>query len=403
MAADRRLAPMPARPSPHVDATLLASADELSAADWHELAGGDPFVSRAFLGAAEASGAAAPALAWRAMHLALRDAPGRICGLLPLYLRQHSFGDFSRDWNWEAAWRSAGLTYYPKLVSGVPYTPSPGPRLLARADAAAAIRPALVAAAIELVGECRASSWQCLFVDEADRQLLENAGLLLRRGVQFHWHNRGDRAYRDFADFLDGFAADKRKKIKRERRAVSDAGVCIETRHGDEIDASLWRALHRHYRDTFARYGNHPAFPLDFFRRVGDELGRRMVVFIARRDGEPVASAICYRSDSTLFGRHWGSDIDCPGLHFELSYYQGIEYAIANGLARFEAGAQGEHKLARGFAPTPTWSAFWIADARLRETLANFIRREDGAVQDYEAEMARHLPYKATAGDAGAV
>jgi predicted N-acyltransferase len=380
-------------------ATLLASACDLSTDDWQTLAtGGDPFVSRAFLGAAEASGAAGKSLAWQAMHLALRDDDGRLCGLLPLYLRQHSFGDFARDWNWAPAWQSAGLAYYPKLVSGVPYTPSPGPRLLARADAGPAPGSALIAAAIELVGELGASSWQCLFVDETDRQLLDAAGLLLRRGVQFHWRNRG---YRDFADFLDGFAADKRKKIKRERRAVADAGLRIETRHGDEIDAPLWRALHRHYRDTFARYGNHPAFPLDFFRRVGDELGRRMVVFIARRDGEPVASAICYRSDSTLYGRHWGSDIDCPGLHFELSYYQGIEYAIANGLSRFEAGAQGEHKLARGFEPTPTWSAFWVADPRLRDTLANFIRREDGAVQDYEAEMAQHLPYKtaATASD----
>ena len=376
---------------PHA-AVLLGSARDLPTGEWEQLdTGGDPFISRAFLGSAEESGAAGPNLAWQPMHLLLRESDGRPAGLLPLYLRQHSFGDFSHDWNWAAAWQRAGLDYYPKLVSGVPFTPSTGPRLLARPDAGPGLRTALIRAAIDLAAEYGASSWQCLFVQEADRLLLESAGLLLRRGVQFHWLNRD---YRDFTDFLGSFAADKRKKIKRERRAVAEAGMAIETRHGDEIDAPLWRALHRHYRDTFRRHGNHPAFPLAFFRRAGEELGRRMVVFIARKDGEPVASAICYRSDTTLFGRHWGSDVHCPGLHFELSYYQGIEYAINKGLSRFEAGAQGEHKLARGFEPTPTWSAFWIADPRMRDTLAAFLRREDGAMQDYEAEMARHLPYK---------
>ncbi|MBK1679099.1 GNAT family N-acetyltransferase [Rhodocyclus tenuis] len=370
---------------------LLAAAGDLPDEEWQQLAtGGDPFSSREFLAAAEETGAASPALAWQPLHLSLRERDGHLAGLLPLYLRQHSFGDFSRDWNWPPAWQRAGLDYYPKLVSGIPFTPSPGPRLLARGDAPAALRPALIRAAIEVAAECHASSWQCLFVNEAERTLLADAGLLLRRGVQFHWINRG---YSDFADFLASFSAEKRKKIRREQRAVAEAGLRIETRHGDEIDATLWQALHRHYRDTFMRYGNHPAFPLDFFQRVGRELGRRMVVFIAWRDEQPVASAICYRSDRVLYGRHWGSDIECPGLHFELSYYQGIDYAIAKGLSRFEAGAQGEHKLARGFEPSATWSAFWIADPRMRNALADFIRREDDTVQDYAAEMARHLPY----------
>lgn len=374
---------------------LLDSARELSDDDWQRLGtGGDPFISRAFLGAAEETGAAGAALAWQALHVALRDDAGRLAGLLPLYLREHSFGDFSRDWNWAPAWRQAGREYYPKLVSGVPYTPSPGPRLLACADADASTALALIDAALRLVEELRASSWQCLFVREPDRQQLEAAGLLMRRGVQFHWLNRG---YRDFADFLQGFNAEKRKKLKRERRAVAEAGLRIEVRHGDEIDAPLWRALYRHYRDTFQRYGNHPAFKLEFFQRVGAELGRRMVVFVAWREAQPVASAILYRDAAALYGRHWGTDIACPGLHFELCYYQGIEYAIRHGLQRFEPGAQGEHKLARGFEPVTTWSAFWIADARMRDIVENFLRREDGAMQDYQAEMAQHLPYKAPA------
>ena len=373
---------------------ILHSACDLPESDWLRLAtGNDPFVSRAFLGAAEQTGAAGEALAWHPMHVALRDAAGRIAGLLPLYLRQHSFGDFSRDWNWAPAWQQAGRAYYPKLVSGVPYTPSPGPRLLACDGADAATAAALIEAALALAAELGASSWQCLFVREPDRLLLEAAGLLLRRGVQFHWRNRG---YRDFADFLQGFTAEKRKKLKRERRAAAEAGLRIDVLHGDEIDAPLWQTLHRHYRDTFLRYGNHPAFSLEFFRRAGAGLGRRMVVFVARQGERPVASAICYRDDAALYGRHWGTDIDCPGLHFELCYYQGIAYAIAHGLQRFEPGAQGEHKLARGFEPVPTWSAYWIADPRMRDVVASHLRREDGAMQDYQAEMARHLPFKAT-------
>lgn len=375
--------------------TLLAGAGALTESDWQQLAtGGDPFISRAFLGTAEETGAAGEALAWRAMHLALRDAAGRLAGLLPLYLREHSFGDFSRDWNWAPAWRQAGRDYYPKLVTGVPYTPSPGPRLLAGEGADASVADELIHAALGLAGELRASSWQCLFVRDDDRRRLEAAGLLMRRGVQFHWLNRG---YRDFADFLQGFNAQKRKKLKRERRGVAEAGLRIEARHGDEIDATLWHAIFRHYRDTFMRHGNHPAFGLDFFQRIGAGLGRRMVVFVAWRDAQPVASAICYRDDAALYGRHWGTDIDCPGLHFELCYHQGIEYAIRHGLQRFEPGAQGEHKLARGFEPVTTWSAFWIADARMRGIVENYLRREDFAMQDYQAEMAQHLPYKSAA------
>jgi len=371
---------------------LLKNAEDLPLADWRSLqTDDDPFISREFLGAAEQTGAAGEALGWRPMHLALRMDDHRLAGLLPMYFRGHSFGDFSHDWSWAAAWQQAGHKYYPKLVTGVPFTPSPGPRLLTGTAADASVAPALVEAALNLAVEMKVSSWQCLFVRDADRALLESAGLLFRRGVQFHWLNRD---YRDFTDYLDTFTADKRYKLKRERRAVSDAGLRIEVRHGGEIDVPLWSAVHRHYRDTFARYNNHPAFSLEFFRRVGESLQRRLLVFIAWQGDRPVASAIAYRNCNTLFGRHWGTDIDCPGLHFELCYYSGIEYAIAEGLNRFEPGAQGEHKLARGFEPVSTWSAFWIADGRMREMLAKYLVREGDSIQDYQAELARHLPYK---------
>jgi len=375
-----------------MEITLHDSANDIAESDWARLDhADDPFASRAFLGTAEKVGASGTALGWQAQHLALREG-NRLSGLLPLYLRSHSFGDFSRDWNWASAWQRAGLDYYPKLVSGIPYTPSPGPRLLVRRGIEReTVATALVEAALEFTRQSGASSWQCLFVEEADRALLASAGLLLRRGVQFHWFNR---AYRDFDDFLAAFTADKRKKLKRERRAVAESGLRLETRHGDEIDAGLWHVIHLQYRDTFVRYGNHPAFPVEFFIEAGALLARRMVVFIAFRDETPVASAICYRDGQTLHGRHWGTSIDMPGLHFELCYYQGIGYCIRHGLKTFEPGAQGEHKLARGFEPMPTWSAFWIAHPGMRRAVADFIAREDSAMQDYEAETAAHLPFK---------
>ena len=389
---------------------FLDSADALSATEWQALAtGGDPFASRAFLGTFDqvgcrddvASGQIAvggqathPALIWHPQHLLLHDNQHRPAALLPMYLRRHSFGDFSRDWGWADAWHQAGRSYYPKLVSGIPYTPSPGPRLLVRKDLAhRALAEQLSAAAITAVKELGVSSWQCLFVEQGDRAVLAEHGCLLRRGVQFHWNNAG---YRDFNDFLDGFTSDKRKKLKRERRAVAESGLRLETRHGNELDVALWRRIHSQYQETFSRYGNHPALSLEFFASVGALLGRQLVVFLAwQGDDELVASAICYRDDTTLYGRHWGCARQVPGLHFELCYYQGIDYCLEQGLQGFEPGAQGEHKLARGFEPTDTWSAFWIADPNLRRAVASYLEREDAAMQDYAAESATHLPFKA--------
>lgn len=377
-------------PNSSFERVRLAGACELAESDWQRLAPeGDPFVSRAFLGAAEACVTERGPSGWQPMHIALRDGEGSIAGLLPLYARHHWYGDFAVDYGWDQAWQQAGQSYFPKLVTAVPFTPSPGPRLLAGEDDA--VRAELIAAAIDATAAIGASNWQCLFVREIDRAALAAAGLLVRRGVQFHWFNRG---YRDFADFLTGLTAEKRKKLKRERRAVADAGLRVEARHGDEIDDALWLAIHRHYRSTFDRLGGVASFSPEFFRSVGAALGRRMVVFCAFQGERPVASAICYRDDLALYGRHWGTDIDCPGLHFELCYHAGIEYSITQGLQRFEPGAQGEHKIARGFEPVSTWSAFWVAEPRLREAVARYLVREEESMRDYQAEMAGHLPYR---------
>ncbi|MBM5574574.1 GNAT family N-acetyltransferase [Deefgea sp. CFH1-16] len=371
---------------------LLNTANDLSPAQWAQLArGNDPFLSREFLGLAESTGAASADLAWQPVHVVLQAADESPRAFLPLYLRQHSFGDFSRDWQWDQAWQSAGLAYYPKLVSAIPFTPSPGPRCVLAQGAPESTRDELIAAAIHVAQELKASSWQCLFVQESDRAALENAGMLLRGGVQFHWKNRN---YADFDDFLATFTAMKRKKLNRERRYVSDAGLRLATLHGDEIDAASWQAIYRQYADTFRRYGNHPAFSLEFFQQLAAQIGRAMVVFVAYQGDDLVASAICYRSDTTLFGRHWGADIECPGLHFELCYYRGIAYAIEHGLRTFEPGAQGEHKLARGFEPVMTWGSYWIANPRMRHSVAQFIAREAAATEQYQLEMSTHLPFR---------
>lgn len=373
--------------------SVLAGAAELADADWQRLdTENDPFINRVFLTEAERCAVGQAAIAWQPMHIVLRRRDGGLAGMMPLYLRYHWYGDFAVDYGWDRAWTQHSLSYFPKLVTGVPFTPSPGPRLLLAADSGPLVRSALVEAAKAATAQIGASNWQCLFVQDEDKAALAEAGLLLRRGVQFHWLQHG---YRDFQDFLTTLTAEKRKKMKRERRAVVEAGLRIEVRHGDEIDEALWMAIHRHYRSTFERLGGFASFSPDFFRRVGAALGRRMVVFCAFNEGEqPVASAICYRNDNALYGRHWGTDIDCPGLHFELCYHAGIEYAIDQGLTRFEPGAQGEHKVARGFEPVSTWSAFWIADPQLREAVARYVVREDEAVADYQTEMARHLPFR---------
>lgn len=376
----------------------LSSIDE---AAWAALdSGGQVFLDYRFLLALEAHGAASPELGWSPRHLTLEDSNGKILGALPLYLRHHSFGDFSQDWQWPGAWQQAGLDYYPKLVSGIPFTPASGPRLLVHPEAdRAAVLTQLLQAAIGLAEQAGCSVWQCLFIEERDRQFLQQAGLLLRHGNQFHWQNR---AYRDFEHFLDGFSADKRKKVKRERRRVAEAGIVIEARHGGDIAADEWPSIHRHYRATFERYGNHPALSEAFFCQLGAALDaeRGLVVFLARLHGRIVASAICYRDQQALYGRHWGADGDFDSLHFELCYYQGIEYCIRHGLSRFEPGAHGEHKISRGFAPTATCAAYWIADARMRQGIAAYLQREQAQVEHYQDELATHLPYKTrTTGD----
>jgi len=368
--------------------------DEIPAAAWNALGDGNPFLRHELLAAMEHHGCVGETFGWLPRHVAAWDGD-TLVGAMPLYLKDNSYGEFVFDWAWADAYQRAGLAYYPKLVSAVPYTPATGPRLLAR-NGDPAVRAALVRTALELARELRLSSFHCLFPHEEELEALLAPGLLRRTGSQFHWHNRG---YRDFDDFLAGFTAQKRKKLKRERRRVVEAGIGFDVRHGDEVDDALWPLIARFYAVTFEEKYGMATFNEGYFREVGRALGRGFVVILARHADQYVAAAICYRGGDTLYGRHWGANADFHSLHFETCYYQGIDYCIREGLARFEPGAQGEHKVARGFEPVPTWSAHWIADPRFRAVLDNYTGQEHEAMVAYMDELQERLPYRR--GDGG--
>ncbi len=364
-------------------------------ADWNRAAGTDnPFVRHEFLAALEASGSVGAARGWRPRHLLLHaEAPGRgaLLGCVPLYLKDHSYGEYVFDWAWAEAYRRAGLAYYPKLVAAVPFSPVTGPRLLASPDAPPETRARLIDGARALAAELNVSSLHWLFADPADTALLERHGLLRRDGFQFHWHNRG---YRDFDEFLAGFSAEKRKKVRRERRQVRDAGIALAAVEGTAIGPELWDRFYDFYLATIEKHGAHAYLTRAFFRELSARLPESLVMIVARRDNDCLAAAFFVRSADTLYGRYWGTRADVPGLHFETCYYAAIEYCIARGLTRFEAGAQGEHKLTRGFLPTPTYSAHWLRHPEFNRAVGDFLRRERGGVDSYIDELDRHSPFK---------
>ncbi len=329
---------------------------------------------------------------WIACHLVARDTQGSVVGMLPLYLRFNSHGDFIHDWSWASAYRQLGRVYYPKLLSGLPHTPAGGPRLLViDGQGASAIRQLLIAGAQSLVDKYEASSWHVAFPDSESRMALQDADLLISHNVQFHWLNNG---CGDFDGYLATFAADKRRKVRAERRRVCESGLIIEVRHGGDVDPAEWPDLHSLYALTFEKFNNHAVFTPACFAELAQALGRRMVLFIARYAGRPVALSLCFRSDTVLYGRYWGCSGNYHSLHFELCFYQGIAYCLREGLQRFEPGAGGEHKISRGFTPTVVHSAHWIADPAMRKLIAGHLEQQGSVIQAYRDEAADHLPFR---------
>jgi uncharacterized protein len=347
-----------------------------------------PFLRHEFLWALEDTGCATKTTGWSALHLLHHDTDGVLTGAMPLYLKDHSWGEFVFDFSWAQAWQHAGLSYYPRLVCAVPFTPATGPRLLARKDS---VRSELIAAARGLARELGVSSLHVLFPDARDREVMQSAGLLARLDCQYHWRNEG---YGDFDSFLAGFTAEKRKKVKRERRRIGEAGIQCRTVPGREMDAGMLADVFRLHAETFARYGNAPYLNLEFFTRLVRELPDALVIELALRGGDIVACTVSLQGNGTLYGRYWGTAGDFHSLHFEMCYYRGIEYCIRNGLQRFEPGTQGEHKLLRGFAPTPVWSMHDIVEPLFAQAIDDWLRRERAVRQARMNAVMRHLPFR---------
>jgi len=375
------------------NAEFIDSLAQVSAADWDAVAGVDyPFLQHRFLHGLEITGCTTADTGWQPCHLLLRRGD-RLIGLLPLYLKAHSYGEYVFDWSWADAWQRAGLTYYPKLVSAVPFTPATGPRLcVADGEDSASLWPCVLAAIEQFARARGLSSWHLLFPDKAVSGQLLAAGLPQRITTQFHWFNDG---YQSFEDFLGAFASRKRKNLRRERERVTQQGLSLQLLRGAEITAADWRQFHRFYQTTYARRSGHGGYlTRDFFLQTAPSLGDQTIMVVARHSGQAVAAALYFRSSTTLYGRYWGCSADFDCLHFEACYYQGIEYCIAEGLQRFDPGAQGEHKIQRGFRPILTYSNHWIADPRLAEAVADFTRRERPHIEAYRDETASLLPFR---------
>lgn len=379
--------------SPPGPVSFHAGMAALDAAAWNALAGDYPFLQHEFLTALEETGCVSAALGWTPRHL-LIGPPVQPLALAPLYEKTHSWGEFVFDFAWARAWESRGLDYYPKLLLAVPFTPATGPRVLCApaGDGGDAARNAALAAIVADASARGRSSAHALFIDEPLRAAAGEAGWLLRRDCHFQWHNRG---YRDFEDFLATFSADKRKKVRRERRRIAEQGIRFQWYTGAQLDAATIARVHELHAATFLRHGHPPYLNAAFFRRVAAALDESFIAVLALREDECVATAVYLRSRDTLYGRYWGADGDYHSLHFEACYYQGIDYCIRNGLAHFEPGTQGEHKLARGFEPAFTWSAHWLADRALRAAVARYLEREAAAVTEYADAAARHMPFRA--------
>jgi predicted N-acyltransferase len=364
---------------------ILDSLSGVDRAQWNALADGHPFLRHEFFHALHETGCASERTGWLPQFVTLWQ-DGKLAGAMPLYLKSHSYGEYVFDWAWADAYQRHGLAYYPKLLSAVPFSPIQGPRLLAEGEDS---RRRVLGAALALADG--ASSLHILFPPELEAAQMAQAGMLIRRGVQFHWNNPG---YASFNDFLAALAHDKRKKIRQERRKVSGAGIAFRRLTGGDIGAAEWTFFYRCYRHTYRAHGSSPYLSLEFFERLGAVMPENLLLAIAERDGAPVGASLCVHDRTTLYGRYWGALDYVPCLHFEACYYQPIEFCIERGIGVFEGGAQGEHKLARGFLPVATHSAHWLARPEFSDAVERFLARETDGIARYIDELNEHAPFR---------
>lgn len=374
--------------------TVHHSMSDIDRDDWNSLAGNDyPFLRHEFLQLAEETGCVTPDNGWSPRHLTISD-DGKLRAAMPLYEKSHSWGEFVFDWAWANAYDQAGLSYYPKLVSAVPFTPAPSTRLLLREPKDTEAATGLLQAGIALATETDCSSLHILFPSAADLPHLDKAGLLLRKDCQFHWHNN---KYSSFDDFLATFTSVKRKKARRDRRRVAESGIKFRRIKGAEIDAETWSEVYRLISRTFMLRGSMPYYSESFFRGISEQLPDGILVILAELDSKAVAAAVFFESDKVLYGRYWGSDGHYDALHFETCYYQGIDYCIETGKQVFEPGTQGEHKISRGFSPVSTWSAHWLAHPQFSTAIEEYLGEEGKHVDRYIEAIDSRTPYKAPA------
>ena len=370
----------------------------LDAEAWNDLlqaqAAPTPFMRHEYLAALHASGSAVPETGWAPQFLTLHRG-GELQAACALYLKSHSYGEYVFDWAWADAYRRHGLAYYPKLLGAVPFTPVPGTRLLARSDAD---RDVLVTALHRLALDGRLSSAHVLFIDDADRAAFQRAGWMLRQGVQFHWTQDVAQPVADFAGLLQRLQRDKRKKIQQERRRVAEQGVSFSVHEGAVITEPLWDFFHRCYTLTYAAHHSTPYLTRDFFARMARTMAENWLMFVARRGNAPIAAALIAVDPprGTAWGRYWGCTEHVPCLHFEACYYQPLAWCLANGYVRFEGGAQGEHKMARGLLPVATHSAHWLRDPRFAAAVADFLAAEGAGIGDYVDELRERNPFKSS-------
>ena len=377
---------------PRNAAEFLPTIAGIEASEWNALgAAASPFMRHEFLAALEATGCIGAPAGWQPRYLVLRDARGPAAAVAS-FIKTHSYGEFVFDFAWARAYERIGRRYYPKLTVAAPFTPASGPRLLVRADLdRGAYAERLLAGLEQRAASTGVSSVHALFLDEPARAACAARGWLLRRDCQFHWVNRG---YADFEGYLASFTAEKRKKVRRERRRVEEAGVHFQTRTGAQLDPGTLARVYELHRDTFLRHGHEPYLSAEFFAQVVRTMPEALMVKLALHGRTVVAAAIFFIGADTLYGRYWGAAADYHSLHFETCYHQGIEFCIERGISRFEPGTQGEHKVSRGFEPTLTWSAHFIANQQFRDAIAEYLSREGESVDAYTEEVQTHVPFR---------
>ena len=373
---------------------FLTSIGDIPALEWDDIVGGDyPFMSHKFLWGLEKTGCTTADSGWQPCHAVLRTGRQAVA-VMPLYLKSHSYGEYVFDWAWADAWKRVGLNYYPKLVSAIPFTPATGPRICVSAGQDYGnVLKAFISAIQQFAERQHISSWHLLFPTQSVAEMLSAENLHVRTATQFHWFNEG---FDSFDDFLATFTSRKRKSLKRERQRVAEQGLSLQTLVGDQISDAHWQQFYRFYQLTYAKRSGHGGYlNREFFTETAAGMGEQAVLVMAYHEEVAVAGALYFKSGDTLFGRYWGAEREFDCLHFEACYYRGIEYCIANGLRRFDPGAQGEHKIQRGFRPVKTFSNHWIADPQLSAAVGDFTQREHAQTDSYISQAAELLPFKA--------